>query len=196
VKITKQPDGSARIDLSISYHLENETPLVEEKRVIDISAPDKIGTYYIDWTATFTNPGKADVVFNQNSYGGFAYRGAAEFSNNKKKTHPAWTFVDAEGRENGSNGQRQPWVAFQGPAQNEKDAGLAIFDHPENPRYPSWWQTRNNYPYLNPSFTCKEDYTLAPGATLKLRYRVLVQAETTSTQALQKAWDAFAQSGQ
>jgi len=191
VDVSHQPDGSARIALALDYHLENQAPLVQEKRVVNISAPDETGGYEIDWDATFTNPGEKDVVFNKNSYGGFAYRGAAEFSDNKKKTHPAWTFLDAEGRENGSNNKRVPWVGFAGKARNGRDACIAILDHPSNPRHPSWWQTRNNYPYLNPSLTCKEDYVLKPGATLKLRYRVLVREGTTTVQDLQKAWSDF-----
>ncbi len=196
VAVSHQPDGSARITLALDYHLKDQAPLVREKRVIRISAPGETGNYEIDWDATFTNPGEKDVVFNKNSYGGFAYRGAAEFSNNKKKSHPAWTFLDAEGRKNGSNNKRLPWVAFAGKAQNGRDACIAILDHPANPRHPSWWQTRNNYPYLNPALTCKEDYVLKPGATLKLRYRVLVREGEATTQSIQKAWSDFSQQGQ
>lgn len=157
VKTTQKDDGSARIELTIDYHLPDEDPVVREQRTICITAPDVAGAYLIDWQATFTPAADKDVVFNQNSYGGFALRLAAECCGDAAAGVPAWTFLDSEGRLN-SNGQQARWVVYRGTAANGEDAAVAIFDHPDNPRHPSWWQTRNHYPYLNPSFTCKEDY--------------------------------------
>lgn len=52
--------------------------------------------------------------------------------------------------------------------------GIAIFDHPSNPRYPSGWTLRN-YGLLNPSFTANADaHTIEPGKPLTLNYRVYI----------------------
>jgi hypothetical protein len=191
VKVEHHDDGSALLTLEISYHQKDQPPIVHEKRVIRVSAPDERGSYCIDWEATFTPAGEKDVVFNKNSYGGFAYRGAAEYAKDKKKPE-GWVFLDSEGRKDKSNNQKCRWVAFIGTAQNGKPAAIAMFDHPSNPRHPSWWQTRNNYPYLNPSFTCKEDYTLKAGEKLVLKYLVMVHEGKADQDLFEGQWRKYA----
>jgi len=190
VEITHHDDGSAQIDLTIAYHLPDEPPLVVEKRVITVSAPDKSGAYHINWQATFTPGGKDDVVFNRNSYGGMALRMAAECCGDPAAGKQPWSFLDSEGRAN-CNNQTARWVNYSGTAPNGRPASVAMFDHPDNPRHPSWWQSRSRYPYLNPSFTCKEDYTLPAGRSLTLRYRILVHQGAVDTERLEQAWNAF-----
>jgi len=189
VKVTTNDDGSARILMNISYHLPDKPPVAREERLIEVGPPDATGSYLIKWQATFTTAGKKDVVFNRNSYGGFAIRMAAEFCGDPKAGKPGWTFVRSREQKK-TKGAR--WMAYCGVAQNGKPAGIAIFDHPDNPRHPALWQTRSHYPYLNPSFTCKEDYTLSPGKPLVLKYGVLVHDGKATGEALEKAWRSFA----
>lgn len=191
VDVTTENDGSARIDLTIAYHLPDQPPVATEQRTITVSAPDATGTYSIDWQATFVAAGDADVVFNQNSYSGLALRLAAEFSGDAAAEKPAWTFVDSQGRTN-SNDQTARWVNYRGTAPNGRPAGVAIFDHPTNPRFPTWWQTRDHYPYMNPSFVCKEGFRLASGQSLNLRYQILVCDGVADPQRLERAWKVFA----
>ena len=190
-KVVTQPDGSARIELTIAYHRPRESPVVMEKRRVAVTAPDAAGTYFIDWEATFTPGGKDDVRFDQNSYGGFALRMAAECCGDAARKVPAWTFSNSQGQAN-CNNQAARWVAYQGTAPNGQAACVAIFDHPDNPRHPALWQTRPQYPYLNPSLTCKEDYVLPSGKSLHLRYRVLVHAGAADENALEQRWRTFA----
>jgi hypothetical protein len=189
VKVTTNKDGSASILMTISYHLPDKPPVATEERLIEIGAPDATGSYLIKWQATFTPAGKKDVVFNRNSYGGFAIRMAAEFCGDPKAGKPGWTF--SRSVESKKNKNRARWMAYCGVAQNGKPAGIAIFDHSDNPRHPALWQTRSHYPYLNPSFTCKEDYTLSPGKSLRLKYGVLVHDGKATGEMLEKAWKKF-----
>jgi hypothetical protein len=132
------------------------------------------------------------VVFNRNSYGGFAIRMAAEFCGDPKAGKPAWTFVRSK------EPARSPtarWMAYHGVAQNGQPAAIAIFAHPANPRFPALWQTRAHYPYLNPSFTCKEAYTLPAGKSLTLRYGVLIHHGPVDLDRLERAWKSFAARG-
>ena len=189
VEVTTNADGSARILMAISYHLPDKPPVAREERLIEVGPPDAAGGYLIKWRATFTPAGKKDVVFNRNSYGGFAIRMAAEFCGDPKAGKPGWTFVRSQEQKK-TKGAR--WMAYCGVAQNGKPAGIAIFDHPDNPRHPALWQTRSHYPYLNPSFTCEEDYTLSPGKPLVLKYGVLVHDGKATGETLEKAWRNFA----
>lgn len=192
VEIATNDDGSARITATIAYHRPDEAPVVIEERVITVGAPDATGSYAIDWQATFTPAGSHHVVFNRNSYGGLALRMAAACCGDPAAGRPGWTFLDSEGRTE-SNNRTARWVAYRGTAPNGQAAGLAMFDHPDNPRHPSWWQTRSHYPYLNPSFTCKEDYKLSPGKRLVLRYCILVYQGSVGPERLQQQWTTFAE---
>lgn len=194
VNIDNRADGSATINMLVSYMEPGKPPVVTERRLITVSAPDTSGSYRIDWKAVFTASGKDDVVFNKNSYGGFAYRGAAEFCGDPKKGEKGWIFTDSEGRVDGdANNKTSRWIVYQGSTLNGQAAGLAIIDHPDNPRHPSLWQTRNQYPYFNPSFTCAEDYILKSGSSLTLRYRVLVGQGALGNDRLEAEWNNFIQ---
>ena len=39
-------------------------------------------------------------------------------------------------------GKQAVWIDYHGPV-NDKTVGVAIFDHPHNPRHPTWWQVRD-----------------------------------------------------
>ena len=39
-------------------------------------------------------------------------------------------------------GKRADWCDYHGPV-NGKIVGVAIFDHPKNPRHPTWWHVRD-----------------------------------------------------
>lgn len=184
-------DGSAEIAMSVAYHTPGNAPVVLEKRTIRVSAPDAAGSYFIAWDAAFTAAGKKEVRFGQNSYGGFALRLAAECCGDPKRKIPGWTFCNSDGQAN-CNDKPARWVSYQGKFPNGEAACIAMFDHRENPRHPSLWQSRANYPYLNPSLTCKEDYVLAPGKTLRLRYGVLVHAGTADAKTIEDRWRTFA----
>jgi len=101
VKVTTNKDGSARILMNIAYHLPDKAPVAEEERLIEVGAPDATGSYLVSWQATFTPGGKKAVVFNRNSYGGFAIRMAAEFCGDPKAGKPGWKFIRSKDQKTG-----------------------------------------------------------------------------------------------
>ena len=51
--------------------------------------------------------------------------------------------VNSEGVRDGETwGKRAAWCDYYGPV-NDKVVGIAIFDHPQNPRHPTWWHVRD-----------------------------------------------------
>ena len=51
--------------------------------------------------------------------------------------------VNSEGaRDDATWGKRAKWVDYYGPVDG-KTVGVAMFDHPSNPRYPTWWHVRD-----------------------------------------------------
>jgi hypothetical protein len=56
---------------------------------------------------------------------------------------PTGHIVNSEGaRDNQTWGKRARWVDYHGPVDN-RILGVAIFDHPQNPRHPTWWHVRD-----------------------------------------------------
>jgi hypothetical protein len=88
--------------------------------------------------------------------------------------------VNSEGVSGGAVfGKRADWIDYWGQIDG-KTVGIAIFDHPANPRHPTWWMARG-YGYVaadpfgagsiggEPPGT--GDMTIPAGESLTLRYR-------------------------
>ncbi len=80
-------------------------------------------------------------------------------------------------------GKRAPWCDYSGTVQDHR-VGIAVFDHPSNLRYPTYWHVRNyGLMTANPfglSFFVGNNtdgsYTLPAGGRIRFRYRVLIHA--------------------
>ena len=89
--------------------------------------------------------------------------------------------VNSEGlRDDDTWGRRAKWVDYHGPV-NGKAVGIALFEHPENPRYPTWWHVRGYglfaaNPFGISSFEKKDEgagnMEIAEGASVTFRYRL------------------------
>jgi hypothetical protein len=56
---------------------------------------------------------------------------------------PTGHIVNSEGIRDGATwGKRARWVDYHGPV-GDRIVGVAIFDHPQNPRHPTWWHVRD-----------------------------------------------------
>lgn len=61
----------------------------------------------------------------------------------RKKKKAEGHIINSEGVQDGETwGKRAKWCDYYGPV-NGKTVGVAIFDHPQNPRYPTWWHVRD-----------------------------------------------------
>ena len=91
---------------------------------------------------------------------------------------------DAEGRETEAQvrGKRANWADYSGELKGEK-LGIAILDHPSNPRYPTYWHTRGYGMFAANIFAVGDlgndktrdgSLTLKPGEELRFRYRVVI----------------------
>src|SRR5262249_8748061 len=97
-------------------------------------------------------------------------------------------------------GKRAEWVDYYGRVADE-DVGVAVFDHPRNLRAPTYWHARaygllSADPFGVRAFTRdrRQDgrYTIAAGATLVLRYRVLIHHGDPSQAQVAEAYRRFA----
>ncbi len=99
----------------------------EQKRYLDL---------YVRLTAI-----AADAVLGDTKEGTFGIRLAETMrvKGGLNKGH----IINADGlKDNETWGKRSFWVDYYGPV-NDQIMGVAIFDHPQNPRYPTWWHVRD-----------------------------------------------------
>ena len=83
---------------------------------------------------------------------------------------------------------------FGGKSEKPTPAGIAIFDHPSNPRHPTRWYLSDNagLPYFGPALLFAQPMTLKAGDSFTLKYRILVHPGLGDHAALEKEYEAFA----
>jgi len=162
---------------------EGKALLNEDRRIIFYSDPE---LRTMDFDIKLAALGK--VKFGDTKEGTFAirlapsleepYRGAPEVPKRTGK------MVNAEGLEGEKDvwGKRSPWVDYFGEVEGEK-LGIAILDHPGNPKHPTYWHSRS-YGLFAANIFGEHDFlrdktrdgsvTLEPGRNLRFRYRVII----------------------
>ena len=97
-------------------------------------------------------------------------------------------------------GKRSTWVDYYGRAAGE-DVGVAIFDHPQNLRAPTYWHARAYgllaaNPFGIKPFTGDRrqsgSYDIPAGGSLVLRYRVFIHHGNPSQAGVAEAYRRFA----
>jgi hypothetical protein len=89
--------------------------------------------------------------------------------------------VNSEGhRDKKTWGKRAAWCDYYGPIEG-RIVGVAIFDHPQNPKHPTWWHVRDYglftaNPFGVHNFEGKPkgtgDITIGAGESLTFKYRL------------------------
>ncbi|PYM15784.1 MAG: hypothetical protein DME18_03330 [Verrucomicrobia bacterium] len=127
-----------------------------------------------------------DLVFGDTKEGMMSMRlnETMRLAPNKfNKGKPTGHIVNSEGMRDGETwGKRASWVDYYGPV-NGKTVGVAIFDHPQNPRHPTWWHVRDYglfgaNPFGLHDFEKKPagagNFTVPAGKSVTFRYRFYI----------------------
>ena len=127
-------------------------------------------TRILDFDITFI-ASQGDVTFGDTKEGSMSIRLPTSMSVTAKGKDKVAQghIINSEGaRDKDAWGKRADWVDYYGPV-NGKPVGVAIFDHPENPRHPTYWHVRDYGLFsVNPcgihDFTVKTPNEQPPGA--------------------------------
>ncbi len=195
-----QEDSSARIDLALNYHPPGGANVMREERRIEVGAPDEKGRYRITWRTTCTALGE-DLLLDRTpppgEPNGVGYGGYAGMSVRVAKETRGWRVTDSEGR-SGMECHRQParWISCDfARTDTGREAGIAILDHPSNPRHPTpsyvILQSAQPFVYFSPALLFDEPYTLKAGESLSLSYRMLVHPDRAQPEWIDQEWSAF-----
>jgi hypothetical protein len=142
---------------------------------------------YVDFEITLHALPDAPLVIGDNKDGTMATRVAQWMTMphkfNKVETGGTGHIVTAKGdRDAKAWGTRADWCDYHAE-HDGKTYGIAIFDHPQNLRHPTWWMAReyglfganpfgwHDYEKEFAKDPHKGDYTIPAGGSLTLRYR-------------------------
>ena len=180
VRIETRSDHSARIRLDLRYRPQKaEKPVLTEKRTISISSPAADGSYSMDWAMVFT-AGTENLSLDRtpstptsiSGYAGLSVRLAKELGEIQ---------IAATADKGKMVGNRYGYAAtatdFNG-RMDQGEAGMAMLDHPGNPRFPNRWYVivdpSRPFWYMNAAWLQEEPYDLPAGKSMTFRYRILV----------------------
>jgi hypothetical protein len=197
-----QKTGS--IDAFFEWQDPRRSPLLLETRNMVFYSDPKLRI--IDFDITLTAIQRAR--FGDTKEGTFAIRRAAELEESweGEPKSPARTgrLVNADGLVGEARiwGKRSNWVDGSGSIAGEK-VGMAIFDHPDNPRHPTYWHVRARGLLAANVFGWHDFYhdkwidagmTLDPGQFLRFRYRVVIHPGDALTAGVAQLYEEYARS--
>ncbi|MCS6951390.1 MAG: PmoA family protein [Bryobacteraceae bacterium] len=191
---------------SISAQFEWRDPqgnaLLVERRDMVFHAHPSLRVLDLDITLTAA----VTVRFGDTKEGTFAIRLAPwlEEPHARAPASPPRTgrMVSSEGKQTEKEvwGSRAAWVDYFGEIRGEK-LGVAIFDHPSNPRHPTYWHARGYGLFAANIFGLRDflrdrtqdgSLTLAPGQWLRFRYRVVIHPGDPGTAGIAQLYAAYA----
>lgn len=158
-----------------------DTPvLLREQRTIALcqNGPERST---IHWQSTFHTDRRRRLHSDPNrGYAGIGVRLIRDFQH---KPH----VLDAGGRNQPEEirGAREPWVAWQGRYDSTLEwAGIALFEHPDNPDYPApifLGKNLSAMAFLGSGFLFQREHMIYPDRPLTLRYAFTIhQGEATT----------------
>jgi putative heme-binding domain-containing protein len=155
--------------------------VLSEEQKVTVHAPVNRDRYYFvdfDWTLAPV----VDVEIGRHDYGGLAFRPASHVARRHERSADTErrTWQGMSGRFGGGE-EGRPWT----------EAGVVIFDHPENPGFPSAWRV-DDQGLINPAITAREPMKLAAGKTVKFRYRLLVHSGPLEREAIEAEYCKWA----
>jgi hypothetical protein len=148
---------------------------IRDKRLIIVSAPST-GKYQIDFDISLEM--LEDVTIEKTNHSLFSVRLDPDLA-----VINGGQMINAEGEsgEKESFGKQSAWMDCYGERMGKME-GLAIFQHHENPWFPSPWFTRD-YGFFSPTPMYwpenGEFISFQKGEILRLRYRVIVHSGDT-----------------
>lgn len=147
---------------------------------------------------------EGEVTLGDTKEGTFAIRMAESMRNKQPKNQPGLGhLVSSRGDTDGAVwGKRAEWVDYYGPV-NGKTYGIAILDHPANPRHPTWWHARDYGLFAANPFGVHDfekkpkgtgDLKIPAGQSITFRYRVILHPGDATTANIAGRWTEYLQS--
>ena len=86
--------------------------------------------------------------------------------------------------------KRAKWVDYSGAIVKGKIEGITLFDHTDNPNFPTYFHVRNDG-WMGASLTFDGPREIAPNQSLRLRYGLYVHNDMKPVTDIEKQWNRF-----
>jgi hypothetical protein len=116
------------------------TVVCTDERTLRFYNPGGANERVIDFEITL-KASNGELILGDTKEGTMAVR-LAETMRLKGKVGQGHIVNSAGVRDDQTWGKRAEWCDYYGPVEG-KTVGIAIFDHPKNPRHPTWWHVRD-----------------------------------------------------
>ncbi len=161
--------------------------LVVERQTIRAPEPDEAHTW-LEWESELRAPaGDLMLSAKDHPYDGLGIRFVHSMDNGKVLNSNGTAEIAK------ANGENARWCAYSGPFEAGV-AGVAIFDHPANPRHPApFFVMKQPFGYLSAAPTFREPFTVSAGQSLRLRYAVVSymgESNGPALDSLYQRWSA------
>src|SRR5262245_30134099 len=211
VNAVKSGKGSGRLDVTMDWIMPDGSKVMRQDETIIFRAAKDIRT--IDRIITLTAQDKK-VVFNDTKEGALGIRVARQLEEPSNEPQVfgrtkvpvmdnngvAGVYLSSEGKvgEKEAWGTRARWMTLSGNVKGE-DVAIAIFDHPKNTTYPTYWHARGYGLFAANPFGAKEftkgattlNYTLEPGQKVTFRFRVLINSGKLTKEQTETLYQQF-----
>jgi hypothetical protein len=143
---------------------------------------------------------KIDVLFGDTKEGGLAAVRVEESM--EARSEPGGVIENANGgiNEDETWGKRAAWCDYSGPV-NGKNVGIALMDHPDSFRHPTYWHVRNyglmtanpfGLSHYHNDPTRRGHHVLSPGQSLEGIYRFYVHSGDATEGDVRERYHDFA----
>ena len=161
----------------------------------------------LDYEVTLKAPAGKPVVLGDTKEGSMAIRlplwMTPTHAQGKGKKHEGkGTIINDSGQLNDDTwGKKSTWVDYYAP-KDGKVYGVAMFDHPKNPRYPTWLHVRSYALFAANPFGKHDfeklpdakagDLTIAPGESVTFRWRIYFHMGDEKTAKIAERYKEYA----
>lgn len=159
------------------------TLVCTDDRIVRIYNPGQANERVFDFEITL-HASQGPVALGDTKEGTMAIR-LAETMRLKGKVGHGHIVLSTGVRDGDTWGKRADWCDYYGPV-DEKTVGVAIFDHPSNPRHPTWWHVRDyglfaanpfgEHDFENLKDKSAGNLVIPAGKSLTFRYRFYLHA--------------------
>jgi hypothetical protein len=167
VELVVAKPESARLEIANRWLIKNRAVLEEH---LSINVQEQQNTFVIDMH--FRLKPETDLTIERTAFGGFCV---------KSRQDGKRLFFNPEGEvklppphhlKPDTDWPSSPWYDYKIVLDEGQTLGVAVIDHPDNPK--TTWHNLTSIAMINPCIVAPEPVILKKGATLFLRYRVVV----------------------
>jgi hypothetical protein len=161
---------------------------VWDVRVYNVGGKEK-GYWLIDFKSTQRNITNLPLIQEKYRYGGFGFRGPAEWKDEDAAylTSEGYTRADA-------NGTRARWCDTSGKIDDWE--GITFYSNPKNFRHPEpmrVWPPEDRYVFFNFAPSQAGEWEMKPGEDHVFRYRMYVHEGKVNVDTAERVWKDYAE---